>query len=124
MRQNHLIIDGWQLLRFSYDDITERPRMCEQILQQFMGCWLGGIHDRRRLRGTTELLEAEVLRHALRLDRPLRPRDVMEILEIPRVKAYRLLHQMHLNNLLSPAGKGTKTIRGFLINREVVRERR
>ncbi|WP_308638331.1 hypothetical protein [Paenibacillus silvisoli] len=41
MRQNHLVIDGWHILRFSYDDITSRPRMCEQLLQQYMGCWLG-----------------------------------------------------------------------------------
>ncbi|MGO4549093.1 hypothetical protein AB4Z29_30325 [Paenibacillus sp. 2TAB23] len=37
MRQNHLILDGWKLLRFSYDDIKEKPRMCQQLLQQFMG---------------------------------------------------------------------------------------
>jgi hypothetical protein len=29
MRQNHLILDGWKLLRFSYDDIKEKPRMCQ-----------------------------------------------------------------------------------------------
>ncbi|MBP3962467.1 DNA-binding response regulator [Paenibacillus sp. DLE-14] len=124
MRQNHLIIDGWQLLRFSYDDIAERPRMCEQILQQFMGCWLGGVYHRGRPRGASELLEAEVLRYGLRLNRPLRPRDVMELLQISREKAYHLLHQMLLNNLLRPAGKGTKTIRSFLINREQLGDRR
>jgi hypothetical protein len=37
MRQNHLILDGWKVLRFSYDDIKEKPRMCQQLLQQFMG---------------------------------------------------------------------------------------
>ncbi|HEX6987838.1 MAG TPA: DNA-binding response regulator, partial [Bacillota bacterium] len=25
-RQNHLILDGWAVLRFSYDEITEQPR--------------------------------------------------------------------------------------------------
>jgi very-short-patch-repair endonuclease len=37
IRQNHLIIDGWKVLRFSLDDVKERPRMCEQLVQQFMG---------------------------------------------------------------------------------------
>jgi hypothetical protein len=42
MRQNHLIIDGWKVVRlFSYDDVKERPRMCEQLIQQFMGKWFG-----------------------------------------------------------------------------------
>ncbi|TXK74458.1 DUF559 domain-containing protein [Paenibacillus sp. N3.4] len=40
-RQNHLIIDGWKILRFSFDDVKERSRMCEQTLQQFMGRYLG-----------------------------------------------------------------------------------
>ncbi|WP_123039546.1 helix-turn-helix domain-containing protein [Cohnella candidum] len=39
MRQNHLVIDGWMVLRFSYDDIAERPRQCQQILQQLIGKW-------------------------------------------------------------------------------------
>ncbi|WP_436241973.1 DUF559 domain-containing protein [Paenibacillus sp. LjRoot56] len=32
IRQNHLMIDGWKVLRFSYDDVKNRPRMCEQII--------------------------------------------------------------------------------------------
>jgi very-short-patch-repair endonuclease len=40
-RQNHLIIDGWLVLRFTYDDICDKPRLCQQILQQFMGAMLG-----------------------------------------------------------------------------------
>lgn len=40
-RQNDLIIDGWKVLRYSYDDIREMPRFCQQKLHQFMGRWLG-----------------------------------------------------------------------------------
>ncbi|GLX67696.1 endonuclease domain-containing protein [Paenibacillus glycanilyticus] len=32
IRQNHLMIDGWRVLRFSYDDVKDRPRMCEQMV--------------------------------------------------------------------------------------------
>ena len=32
IRQNDLMIDGWKILRFSYDDVKDRPRMCEQII--------------------------------------------------------------------------------------------
>ncbi|WP_308635073.1 winged helix-turn-helix domain-containing protein [Paenibacillus silvisoli] len=41
-RQNHLLIDGWHLLRFSFDDITEKPRRCQQTLLMGLAKW-GGI---------------------------------------------------------------------------------
>ncbi|REE69682.1 hypothetical protein A8990_1311 [Paenibacillus taihuensis] len=115
MRQNHLIIDGWQILRFAYDDVSDRPRMCEQMLQQFMGCWLGG--SRSSSSSVDDLIEAEILRHALRLDRPLRPRDVMELLQLSQKEAYAVLHRMFNKRMLLPAGKGTLKIRGYTVNR-------
>jgi hypothetical protein len=67
IRQNHLIIDGWKILRFSYDDVKDRPRMCEQILQQFMGRFLGGTSQQSY---TMNYIEKEVFRYALTLSRP------------------------------------------------------
>jgi very-short-patch-repair endonuclease len=46
IRQNHLTIDGWRILRFSYDDVSDKPRMCEQMLQQFMGRWSFVVNER------------------------------------------------------------------------------
>jgi len=37
IRQNHLVIDGWIVLRFSFDDIRDKPRRCQQIVQQLIG---------------------------------------------------------------------------------------
>jgi len=37
IRQNHLVLDGWIVLRFSYDDVKDRPRRCQQIIQQLLG---------------------------------------------------------------------------------------
>ncbi|WP_336785275.1 DNA-binding response regulator [Paenibacillus sp. MMO-177] len=37
LRQNHLMLDGWVVLRFSFDDVKERPRQCQQMLQQMLG---------------------------------------------------------------------------------------
>ncbi|REE70512.1 hypothetical protein A8990_13067 [Paenibacillus taihuensis] len=41
-RQNHLLIDGWYLLRFAYDDLAEKPRRCQQTLLMAIAKW-GGI---------------------------------------------------------------------------------
>lgn len=40
-RQNDLVMDDWIVLRFAYDDVRERPRRCEQTLQQALGKWFG-----------------------------------------------------------------------------------
>ncbi|SFA71161.1 hypothetical protein SAMN05216312_10164 [Cohnella sp. OV330] len=38
-RQNHLLIDGWHLLRFSRDDMLEKPRRCQQTLLAALSSW-------------------------------------------------------------------------------------
>ncbi|WP_232490211.1 hypothetical protein [Neobacillus cucumis] len=40
-RQNQLVIDGWIVIRFSYDQVKEQLRRCQQIVQQVIGQWLG-----------------------------------------------------------------------------------
>ncbi|WP_245773165.1 endonuclease domain-containing protein [Paenibacillus catalpae] len=37
MRQNHFILDGWTVIRFSYDDVKNKPRQCQQFIQQLFG---------------------------------------------------------------------------------------
>ncbi|RAP77642.1 MarR family transcriptional regulator [Paenibacillus montanisoli] len=44
-RQNHLLIDGWHLLRFAYDDIMEKPRRCQQTVLMGLAKWGGITHQ-------------------------------------------------------------------------------
>lgn len=37
IRQNHLMLDGWKVIRFAKDHIENQPRLCQQIIQQMMG---------------------------------------------------------------------------------------
>lgn len=127
MRQNHLVIDGWRILRFSYDDVAEKPRMCEQVIQQFIGSWIGGSGTPAEFStissGSADIIEAEVLRLALRLDRSLRPEDVCSLLQVRHDKARSILHNMVKKQSLLPAGKGVRRIRCFKVNRERINER-
>ncbi|SDX14925.1 hypothetical protein [Paenibacillus sp. CF384] len=41
-RQNHLLIEGWKLLRFAYDEVMEKPRRGQQTLLMALAKW-GGI---------------------------------------------------------------------------------
>lgn len=106
-RQNQLVLDGWAVLRFSYDDVQEHPRMCQQVLQVFMG--------RRRWGERQEGLsfrERAILTMALHLGRPLTPGDVCRHLEIERHLSYRLLGQLRRKGYLEPV-RGRQRIRAY-----------
>ncbi|MBD0383647.1 hypothetical protein ICC18_26575 [Paenibacillus sp. WST5] len=55
----HLVIDGCKILRFAYDDVKDKPRMCEQMLQQFMGRYFEEITEKT---AGMNYVEKEVLR--------------------------------------------------------------
>ncbi|MBW7474589.1 endonuclease domain-containing protein [Paenibacillus oenotherae] len=122
MRQNHLVIDGWRVLRFAYDDVSDKPRMCEQVIQQFVGSWIGS-NSPAKPAGAADIIETEVLRLAIRLERYLRPSDVCQLLQIRHDKARSILHSMVKKQTLLPAGKGTQRIRCFKVNREHMNDR-
>ncbi|BFT74848.1 DUF559 domain-containing protein [Paenibacillus sp. P36] len=115
IRQNHLVIDGWKILRFSYDDVKDRPRMCEQILQQFMGRFLG-----RDASTNVKLnyVEKEVIRFALNIDKAIKPNDVSALLDVGSRKSYQVLKAMTDKSLLKPAGSGRKCIRGYNLHEQ------
>ncbi|WP_053375504.1 hypothetical protein [Paenibacillus sp. FJAT-27812] len=115
MRQNHLVLDGWTVLRFSYDDIKDKPHMCQQLLQQFVGKSLIG---KKHESGAEEFLQLEILKYSACLDYPIRPSDVIALLKVKKRDAQKLLHSMVQKQMLLPAGNGTKRIRCYKINPE------
>ncbi|WP_281885109.1 DNA-binding response regulator [Paenibacillus sp. YYML68] len=115
-RQNHLIIDGWQILRFSYHDIKAQPRQCEQMIGQLIGKWFGGTMDE----WTITLEEREVLRYAARIGGRITPGDVCKLLTIENQKASRLLKRLMHQGLVSPAGRGQQRINMYQISEEKV----
>lgn len=114
MRQNHLLMDGWKLLRFSYDDLTERPLYCQQLVQQFMGIWMNGMpHSGEGLSAE----QREIIRFASGIARPIEPNDVCRLLGVQKAKARKLLHSLVELEWLAPDGGGTVRIRRYRLNR-------
>lgn len=107
-RQNHLVIDGWKVIRFSADDVKEKPRECQQILQQLMGRWLG----EEQIVERAKPMEKEVIRLALRLCRPITPADVSELLGINIKSARSILQNLTSKKWLEPAS-GQARIRTY-----------
>ncbi|MBD2867945.1 PDDEXK family nuclease [Paenibacillus arenilitoris] len=111
-RQNDLVIDGWIVLRFSYDDIKEHPRFCQQKLQQLMGRLLG-THPHEEDIG---YLEKEIIRLAMRTHGPITPSDVGRHLGIDNKTARKWLRGLVDKKRLKPSG-GDLRIRSYELER-------
>ncbi|WP_308861958.1 hypothetical protein [Paenibacillus radicis (ex Xue et al. 2023)] len=111
MRQNHLVIDGWRIIRFSYDDVAEKPRLCQQLIQQFLGIWFAEGAQQLSLSPK----EQQIIRLMIRKQELLTPLDVSKYIGISDRHARTLLHRLVQAKLLLPAS-GDKRIRSFKLN--------
>jgi very-short-patch-repair endonuclease len=114
MRQNHLVIDGWLVLRFSYDDILEKPRVCQQILQQLMGRW-----SVMRTTQYQSLSPAEqvIMRLAASLTKPITPLFAATELGLHRTTIMRHFQSLVKKGLLIPFRTDVKRICSYRINK-------
>ena len=86
-RQNQLVIDGWTVIRFSYDQVKEKPRRCQQVVQQVIGRWLGDELDQN----TLSYAEKEVIRLAIRKGKAISPIEVEKYMKISDKTVKKLL---------------------------------
>lgn len=116
VRQNDLIIDGWKVLRFAYDDIVHRPRRCQQAIHQLLGRWLGEYEEAAQT--SLSLEEKEILRIAIgAAAKPLTPSMVAKGLGIGNEYAIKLLKGLIKKGVLAPAG-GSARIRAYRLVRD------
>ncbi|MEK4130143.1 DNA-binding response regulator [Solibacillus sp. FSL W8-0474] len=113
-RQNQLVIDGWTVIRFSYDQVKERPRRCQQIVQQVFGQRLGDKLDYTSL----TYYEKEVLRLAVRKGGAIFPKDIETYLKVSDKTARKLLAQLVEKKMLIPAS-GTKRVRSYQLGNHI-----
>lgn len=107
-RQNHLVLDGWIVLRYSYDDLKEKPRQCQQMIHQLMGRYFGKSPNKSRL----PLKQQKILRIAMSSADPLSPVDIAREMNIGIRQAREALHALTDNGLMMPVS-GEKRIRSY-----------
>ena len=113
-RQNQLVMDGWTVIRFSYDQLKEKPRRCQQVVQQVIGRWLGDELDQT----TLSFAEKEVLRLAIRKGKAISPIEVEKYLKRTDKTVKKLLTQLVDKKMLIPES-GTKRIRSYRLGDQV-----
>ena len=113
MRQNHLILDGWLVLRFSYDDIAEKPRACQSIIGQLIGRWATGIGNELP---SLEPLEMLLYQIALSKAEPLTPAHAAQQSGLHRSTAARYLRALTEKQVLVTSKRGTRKICSYRVN--------
>ena len=98
-RQNSLAIDGWYILRFTYDAIDDHPIICQQTIQQLLGRW----QSSNISLGDLTVEEREVARSALRATSPITPAEVALLLNTSPKTARWVLHRMVQKRWLVPS---------------------
>ncbi|MBD8069831.1 DNA-binding response regulator [Bacillus sp. PS06] len=115
-RQNQLVIDGWTVVRFSYDQVSEKPRRCQQIVQQVIGQWLGDELDLTSL----SIVEKEVIRLVVRKGEAIFPKEVEKYLKLSDKTVRNVLTQLVDKKMLIPAS-GIKRVRSYRLGDQVKR---
>jgi hypothetical protein len=116
MRQNHLILDGWVVIRFSYDDIKSKPRQCQQFLQQLFGKLFSLVSNRN-----LSLQQKEILRYMQLVRKPVTPKDISLLLSVSTKYARKLLIEMDSLNYLQPANATVHRVRAYKLQAAVTR---
>jgi hypothetical protein len=107
-RQNDLLLDNWNLLRFTYDHIEEQPRYCQQAIQQMLGKWIGESKAEAQL----NYLEKEIIRVFIRNSGILIPADLSKHLGIEAQTVRKLLKGLCDKGIIEPH-RGIKRIRSY-----------
>lgn len=111
-RQNHLLIDGWHMLRFSRDDLLEKPKRCQQTLLTALSAWgYGAGTEGTRL----TLYERAILHWIGRHSSLIKPVDVMSELKISFKQTTASLQSLETKGYLKSNRSAQGKIMSYLV---------
>ncbi len=108
-RETFLYTMGFHVISFAYDDVEKRPDLCIALLRMAIDRYRPGRPPVSR----ALLAEKEIIRLAIQLARPIRPKDVAGHFELDHKTAVRMLQKLCEKGWLSPSlrGKGERIVR-------------
>ncbi|KIL38584.1 hypothetical protein SD70_25585 [Gordoniibacillus kamchatkensis] len=93
---------GWKMLHFAFDDVQNRPEVCRMLLQLVMSPYTMRTPSVRN----AELVEKEVLRFAWSLGRWIRPKDIIDYMQVDFRTARKWLRSLTDKGWLRPIDRG------------------
>jgi hypothetical protein len=108
-RETFLAAMGYQVISFAYDDVEQRPDLCISLLRMLLGNYQASESPVSR----ALLAEKEIIRLAIALAQPIRPKDVMQHFEIDHKTAVIMLQKLCAKRWLVPSlrGEGKRLVR-------------
>jgi len=104
-RQNDLVIDGWIVIRFTYDEITNNPRKCQMKLQQLIGKMVPNIARIGNM--PYSFLERAVIKYAIgKVDGLIIPGEIENYMELGKYKVKELLRSLVDKGAFEPVNEG------------------
>lgn len=121
-RETFLHAMGYQVISFAYDDVEQRPELCIALLRMVLARYQASPTPVLR----AHMAEKEVLRLAVQLAEPIRPKDVELHFDIDHRTAVMMLKKLCSKGMLTPtfSGKGQRVGKytlvggGLLVNIE------
>lgn len=117
MRQNHLVIDGWSVIRLAFLSIRDKPRQCQQVLQQMLGKTRVDSEDNVAL----TILERRILDYAHRSSAPLEPYELRTELGLHRNTISRHIASLMRKGLIVPMNMDHKRKYRYLLSAKVIK---
>jgi hypothetical protein len=108
-RETFLNAMGYQVISFAYDDVEQRPELCITLLRMVLSRYQSG----RAPVSRALLAEKEIIRLAIQLARPIRPKDVELHFAVNPKTAALMLKDLYTNGWLLPVygGNGKRIVR-------------
>lgn len=112
-RQNHLILDDWKVLRFSYDEINEHPKRCQLLLLQALGKWG---NSKPNCISAQNPIEHSIISISKTLTKPFSPTEVALLIGWQNSTIARHMKELSRQGILLPVSSGTQRIRYYILN--------
>lgn len=119
-RETFLLAMGFHVVSFSYDDVEQQPQVCQNLLRMVVGRLQTVSSPATHLK----VMEREILRYAIQLARPLRPRDVTLHFQVDQRTAVRTLQSLEADGwLIARRGAGGKRVMAYALVAERMGDR-
>jgi very-short-patch-repair endonuclease len=102
-RETFLHAMGYQVISFPYDDVEKHPELCISLLRMVLSRY----HPRQTPIARAQLAEKEIIRLAIQLVQPIRPKDVEQHFEVNHRTAVMMLNKLCSKGWLTPAYSGS-----------------
>lgn len=113
MRIRTLALYGYKYVPFSWDELDRQAESCRRYLYEYLGRYTGS--DDPSLQELT-VYEREVLRYALRVNRPIQLRDVLSCLGVKKDTGRHVLKRLMTKQIIRPSGHGRQKIRAYVLD--------